>query len=60
MGADELALPMSIVQNREIELVGTFRYANTWPTAIELAASGRACSTCSSPVITHYPTSAPP
>jgi L-iditol 2-dehydrogenase len=41
MGADELALPMSIVQNREIELVGTFRYANTWPTAIELAASGR-------------------
>ena len=41
MGADVLPLPLPYLQNREIELVGTFRYANTWPTAIALAASGR-------------------
>ncbi|MER6992974.1 NAD(P)-dependent alcohol dehydrogenase [Saccharopolyspora hirsuta] len=40
MGGDELALPLSHVQNFEIELTGTFRYANTWPTAIALASSG--------------------
>ena len=41
MGGDELALPLSVVQERELEMTGTFRYANTWPTAIELVASGR-------------------
>jgi L-iditol 2-dehydrogenase len=41
MGGDELPLPFSFVQNREIELVGTFRYANTWPIAINLVAAGR-------------------
>jgi len=41
MGGDEVPLPLSYVQNREIELTGTFRYANTWPTAIALAATGR-------------------
>jgi L-iditol 2-dehydrogenase len=40
MGADELTLPVSLIQNREIEVTGTFRYANTWPQAIALAASG--------------------
>ncbi|MGP4019689.1 NAD(P)-dependent alcohol dehydrogenase [Saccharopolyspora sp. 5N708] len=40
MGGDELALPLSHVQNFEIELTGTFRYANTWPAAIALAAAG--------------------
>ncbi|RCW40990.1 L-iditol 2-dehydrogenase [Halopolyspora algeriensis] len=40
MGGDEIPLPLSHVQSREIELTGTFRYANTWPTAIDLAASG--------------------
>jgi L-iditol 2-dehydrogenase len=41
MGADELSLPLGIVQQRELVITGTFRYANTWPTAIALAASGR-------------------
>lgn len=41
MGGDELPLPLSYVQEHEIEVTGTFRYANTWPTAIALVASGR-------------------
>lgn len=41
MGSDELALPVSVIQTREITLTGTFRYANTWPAAINLASSGR-------------------
>ena len=41
MGGDEVPLPLSVVQERELELTGTFRYANTWPTAIELVTSGR-------------------
>jgi L-iditol 2-dehydrogenase len=41
MGGDEIPLPLSTVQERELEITGTFRYANTWPTAISLVASGR-------------------
>ena len=41
MGGDTLELPLSYVQDRELVITGAFRYANTWPTAIELAASGR-------------------
>ena len=41
MGGDEIPLPLSVVQERELELTGTFRYAGTWPTAIALDASGR-------------------
>jgi L-iditol 2-dehydrogenase len=41
MGADELRLPLGLVQQRELLITGTFRYANTWPIAIALAASGR-------------------
>jgi len=40
MGPDELALPLSLIQQRELTVTGTFRYANTWPAAIALAASG--------------------
>ncbi|WP_434318923.1 NAD(P)-dependent alcohol dehydrogenase [Leifsonia sp. P73] len=40
MGNDDLELPVSVIQNRELELTGTYRYANTWPTAIELVARG--------------------
>jgi len=42
MGPGESAeIPLALVQNREIWLTGTFRYANTYPTAIALAASAR-------------------
>ncbi|WP_343318884.1 NAD(P)-dependent alcohol dehydrogenase [Arthrobacter sp. TMP15] len=41
MGADTIALPVPLVQGRELRITGTFRYANTWPTAIALAASGQ-------------------
>jgi L-iditol 2-dehydrogenase len=41
MGKDELALPVSRIQARELEITGVFRYANTWPLAIELASSGK-------------------
>jgi L-iditol 2-dehydrogenase len=34
-------VPLALIQNREIWLTGTFRYANTYPTAIALAAAGR-------------------
>lgn len=40
MGGDEIPLPLDHVQRREIQVTGTFRYANTWPTAIALASSG--------------------
>ncbi|MEU7854219.1 NAD(P)-dependent alcohol dehydrogenase [Nonomuraea sp. NPDC049141] len=41
MGGDEIPLPLSHVQTRELEVTGTFRYAGTWPAAIALAAAGR-------------------
>jgi L-iditol 2-dehydrogenase len=41
MGADEIPLPVSVIQNKELIVTGVFRYANTWPTAIELVRSGK-------------------
>jgi len=41
MGASEIALPVSVIQNNELVVTGVFRYANTWPTAIELVRSGK-------------------
>jgi L-iditol 2-dehydrogenase len=41
MGADDVSLPVSRVQAGELTVTGTFRYANTWPTALELVRSGR-------------------
>ncbi len=38
---EEGTVPLSLLQNRELWLTGTFRYANTYPTAIALAAAGR-------------------
>jgi L-iditol 2-dehydrogenase len=41
MGAPDVDIPVGRIQNLEITLTGVFRYANTWPLAIELASSGR-------------------
>jgi len=37
--AEELSVPLSFIQNREITLTGTFRYANTYSDAIALVAT---------------------
>ncbi|HKS49409.1 MAG TPA: NAD(P)-dependent alcohol dehydrogenase [Amycolatopsis sp.] len=50
MGGDEIPLPPAHVQGFEIELTGTFRYANTWPTAIARAANAEADLEC---LVTH-------
>lgn len=41
MGLPNLELPVTQIQNKELWLTGIFRYANTWPTAISLVATGR-------------------
>ena len=42
MGPEPTAeIPLSLIQHRELWVTGTFRYANTYPAAIELAATGR-------------------
>lgn len=40
-GPADVALPVSVIQRRELVVTGVFRYANTWPTAIDLVASGQ-------------------
>jgi L-iditol 2-dehydrogenase len=39
--AEEQTLPVSLIQNRELTVTGTFRYAHTYPDAIALVAAGR-------------------
>ncbi len=41
MGQVEMKLPMAEACQKEIDVVGVFRYANTYPTAIELISSGK-------------------
>lgn len=41
MGSDEAPLPLSRIQEYELTVTGTFRYAHTWPAAIALATTGR-------------------
>ena len=52
MGGDEVTLPLSYLQDRELVITGAFRYANTWPTAIDLVARGKV--ELSSLVTGHY------
>jgi L-iditol 2-dehydrogenase len=41
MGADQIVLPIPVIQNRELTITGVFRYTDTWPTATGLVASGQ-------------------
>ncbi|QCE35738.1 NAD(P)-dependent alcohol dehydrogenase [Acetobacteraceae bacterium] len=41
MGADEVPLPLPVIQDRELILTGVFRYARTWPMAIDMIKSKR-------------------
>ena len=40
LGAATMALPVAKIQIKELQVTGTFRYANCYPAAIALAASG--------------------
>ncbi len=40
MGADTVSIDVTLVQSKEITISGIFRYANTYPLALELIASG--------------------
>jgi L-iditol 2-dehydrogenase len=39
--SEEQALPVSTIQNHELTVTGTFRYAHTYPDAIAMVAAGR-------------------
>lgn len=39
-GADEIAFPVTLMQNRELTICGSFRYANLFGTAIAMAENG--------------------
>lgn len=41
MGTPVMTLPISAAALREVDIIGGFRYANSYPLAIELLASGR-------------------
>lgn len=41
MGADDIPLPIPVIQNRELTVTGVFRYTDTWPLGIHLVASGQ-------------------
>ena len=41
MGSDEVLVPITLIQVKELVVTGTFRYANAYRDAIRLAASGR-------------------
>ncbi|MFC5928840.1 NAD(P)-dependent alcohol dehydrogenase [Cryobacterium melibiosiphilum] len=40
MGADTVSINVPLIQGKEITLTGIFRYANTYPTALDLIARG--------------------
>ncbi|KAJ4147253.1 hypothetical protein LMH87_001789 [Akanthomyces muscarius] len=54
MGTPILTLPMSAAALREVDLIGVFRYANTYAKAIALLASRPAAMPDLSPLVTHH------
>jgi L-iditol 2-dehydrogenase len=40
MGADSVSIEVPVIQGRELTISGVFRYANTYPLALQLIASG--------------------
>lgn len=53
MGNPVQTLPVSAASLREVDLVGVFRYANTYPRAIELLASGNPLLPDLTKLVTH-------
>ena len=41
MGSRNVTLPLSAAALREVDIQGSFRYANTYPTALSLLGSGK-------------------
>lgn len=41
MGTRNVMLPLSVAALREVDIQGSFRYANTYPDALSLLASGK-------------------
>nr|GMD14832.1 sorbitol dehydrogenase [Ipomoea batatas] len=50
MGHENMTLPLSSTTAREVDVVGIFRYKNTWPLCIEFLSSGKIDV---KPLITH-------
>jgi len=50
MGADSVPIDVPLVQTKELTVTGTFRYANTYPAALALIASG---AVRTEPLVTH-------
>lgn len=55
MGTPEAMLPTANAFTREVDLMGVFRYNNTYPTALALLASGRLGAGISKMVSQRYP-----
>ena len=53
MGNPVQTIPLSAAALREVDIVGTFRYANTYPEAIELVSSKDASLPDLSQLVTH-------